>query len=384
MEKRCDVFGQVRGQLITKPARVNRVRVADLLATSVLGAGESDSSTSAGVTQDVLDFEVAASGAELKELLDKGPYVNVDGVWKRLTASLESSILDTTVNLIAANGWDPEDLVGEALLKEVQQHLGASSVPSLPALRKALRSIEADSAAELAAAKAADSAAAAEAAEAAASPGKGKAPESAVTPTKADTKTSSATPAASPAAKAPVAEGHFSLDKKKIDVFRASQLLKMPPAQVRERFQLPAPQPKAKRARHGPGGASGARVDAALGPNLTVDEFATALQELTVASEKPSPEEVWKLLGHNAYLDEFEGTLHALDVTTLSQDPRARLKKLFELQSHWNPGRLSSLIAPSLGAGVKVDVWVMKNARQVFCEIEQGKEERLLTKKFNM
>ena len=91
-----------------------------------------------------------------------------------------------------------------------------------------------------------------------------------------------------------------------------------------------------------------------------------------------------KLLGDEAYLDEFESSLHPLDVFSLPQDPKERLKRLFEMQSHWNDGRLAGFITPTLPVGIKVEPWLLKHTRQVFVELTPGKEVRFLTKKFAM
>mmetsp|Transcript_42230 Transcript_42230/g.106377 ORF Transcript_42230/g.106377 Transcript_42230/m.106377 type:complete len:485 (-) Transcript_42230:65-1519(-) len=362
---KCTVFGQVRGQLITKPTKINVSRVRDLLATTEMGSNSKAGDSVPSVSHDALQYEVAASPKELQAVLEEGPFVLVDGAWRLLSASLERDIIDTTVNLVAAMGWNFEDIDSDALLKQVQQHLGVEVVPSLAVLQTALRTLKGDKSA------ATDSVATTVVSSSTlASPSK---PTQSSAPNVADTGNETGD-------KTPIAKGRLSLDKAKIDVFKAVQLLRMPPSQVRERFQLPPLQPRPKRARHG----TSAAVRDTNGPALQIEEFAAALQELLGIAEKPSIEEVWKVLGDQAYADEFEGTLHWLDTTSLPQDSQQRLQRLFELQSHWNPGRLAALVAPTLGAGIKVDAWLMKHTRAVYVELVQGKEERLIIKKFAM
>jgi len=84
--------------------------------------------------------------------------------------------------------------------------------------------------------------------------------------------------------------------------------------------------------------------------------------------------------GEQCYVDAIEKTIHRMDMTSLPIAPRDRLKRLFEMQSHWEPEKLGKLLSPVL-AGQKVDPWLLKNARSLFIEID-GIEQRLLTKKF--
>lgn len=436
----CEVFAQVRGQLIVKPTKVNSHRVRELLATHALGHEEPTEAEEPlpAVTRTILEYEVAASPAELHSLLDAGPYVEVEGAWRLLPAALEREIVDAAVTLVAARGWCAEDLDAGALLREIQQVLGMGAVPSLSVLRKALRGLEGDApaapatsakaapeeatkaapapappasaaAATVAAAPAApaavpagglDAAVAASAVEPVATaidgataepvatvidatvdgPGSGAGTATAATLAEPTNTVIDATADAGGAGGATASRGpRLHLDKAKIAHFRALQLLRLPPAQVRERFELPAPEPRTKRARHAAAGGPGARDS-----GLQIKEFAAALQEITGAAEPMEPEALLKLLGDRVYVDEFEGTLHTLDPATLPSEPRERLARLLELQAHWRPDRLGALIGPVLGADQKLDTWLIKNTRAVFVEIEQGKEERMLMKKFGL
>ncbi|CAE8587642.1 unnamed protein product, partial [Polarella glacialis] len=112
---------------------------------------------------------------------------------------------------------------------------------------------------------------------------------------------------------------------------------------------------------------------------LQLEEFAAVYRELT--GTEVDADGVMKILGDRAYVDEFEGTIHAIDASALPRDPNERLSRLFELQSHWRPERLAALVAPAL-AGVKVDPWLLKKARQVFVELVPGEELRMMVKKF--
>jgi len=337
---RCTIFAQCRGQLIVKPEKVDVNKVRELLAPSALGQVTGGKSAELFDTA-ALKYEVAAGASELITVLKEGPYVEVDGKWRLLPERLENEILDCAVTVITAMGWKPEAVDGKSLLEEVQTNVrgGEASVPNLLVLEKALRSIIAK-------------------------PG-----DKNVQPDK-EAKEKSAIesqPAPLP--------GVLAVDKQKMNLFRALQILREPAAKVRDRFGLPPPEPK-KSANKRPRLAQGAAVAAGA---LQVDEFAAAYRELT--DTEATSEEVLKVLGNQAYVDEFEGTIHVMDVTALPRDAVARLKRLFELQSHWRPERLAALIAPAL-AGVKVDPWLLKNARQVFVELEPGVESRMLTKKF--
>ncbi|CAJ1380057.1 unnamed protein product, partial [Effrenium voratum] len=164
----------------------------------------------------------------------------------------------------------------------------------------------------------------------------------------------------------------FHLDQEKVNLFRALQILEEKPQQVREKFDLvPVARPPAKRPRiagPSPGGNA-----------LQLDEFIQVFKDLT--SKEVTKDELLKMLALRAYVDEFEGTIHALDASMLPRDPEERLDRLFELQSHWRPERLCSLLTPSLKE-TKVEAWLLKRVRQVFIELNPGEEVRMMTKKF--
>mmetsp|Transcript_54652 Transcript_54652/g.122921 ORF Transcript_54652/g.122921 Transcript_54652/m.122921 type:complete len:174 (+) Transcript_54652:1-522(+) len=164
----------------------------------------------------------------------------------------------------------------------------------------------------------------------------------------------------------------ISLDKTKLDRSKAAQLLRESPNAVRERFQLPAPQPRAKRAR-----LTGASRD---NPPLQLEEFAGAFRELS--GREMTEDELLKLMGNTAYADDLEGTVHPIDPSTLPQEPLIRLKRLFELQSHWRPEHLAGLLAPVMFKDQKVDPWLMKYARTVHLELQKGTEKMMMVKKF--
>jgi len=367
--QQCEVFGQVRGHILTKPIQVNVQRVRALLAKQPLGVELNSGSDSNPLTMRDLQYEVAASPAELSALLESGPFVVVDGVWRLIPTALESEILDTAVNVVSAKGWSPESVNIEALLVEVQSLLGKLAVPTAAVLRKVLRCLLVD--AKLATETAKDSSTEGD---------DSKTQATEIAETKVDTTSSDLAGAVVNAGMATEPPTHLQLDKEKVSRFKVLQVLQMPPAKVRDRFGLGAPEPRQKRARITVG--RPAPVDTSGGPPLTVDEFVAVLQELTGATEKPTHDDVWKVVGNDAYADEFEGTIHGLDHRSLPQDPRERLARLFQLQSHWKPSRIASLIQPVLAPGFKVDVWLLKQARAAFVEIEQGKEERFLVKKF--
>ena len=90
---------------------------------------------------------------------------------------------------------------------------------------------------------------------------------------------------------------------------------------------------------------------------------------------------VEEILGERAYVDVFDDTIHPMDASSLPQDPKLRLRRLFELQTHWRPERLSALMKPAL-PGLKVDKWLMGLTRAAFIEVEKGVETRTLVKKF--
>jgi len=188
----------------------------------------------------------------------------------------------------------------------------------------------------------------------------------------AATGAAAASPAEKPVEKLPVLkEGQVALDAEKIKLFHATQLLRDSPGRLRERFDLPLQASRSKRPRLSAGGAAGAP--------LSIEEFSAAHSALT--GIETTIEELCKIVGDRMYIDEMEGAVHTMDITTLPQEPRERLKRLFELSSHWNQARLASLMSPTV-LNAKIDVWLLKYCRVVYVEFEKGKEVKLLTKKF--
>eukprot|EP00931_Biecheleriopsis_adriatica_P104341 TRINITY_DN79024_c0_g1_i1.p1 TRINITY_DN79024_c0_g1~~TRINITY_DN79024_c0_g1_i1.p1 ORF type:complete len:465 (+),score=137.95 TRINITY_DN79024_c0_g1_i1:31-1425(+) len=344
---RCTVFAQCRGQLIVKAENVDTNKVRELLAPSALGKVDPADDKLYDIA--ALLYEVAGSEEELAKVLAEGPYVEVAGKWRLLPDRLEKEVLEATITVITARGWKPEAVNANDLFEEVQRHVrgGKAAVPNLAVLRKALKQICADkSAAE------------------AVSEGK-EADKGKDTPAKGDGEKAAASD-----------ESLFVFDKQKMNFVRALQHLREPPQKVREQFQLPAPEAKpsaAKRPRLAAKAASGA------GSALHLDEFTSIYKE--ISETEISSEDLLKMLGNLVYIDDFEGTIHALDATALPRDPHERLKRLFEMQTHWRPERLAALLTPAL-KGIKVDPWLMAWARQVFVELEPGNEVRMLTKKF--
>ncbi|CAJ1354821.1 unnamed protein product [Effrenium voratum] len=318
---RCTVFAQCRGQLILKPEKPDASKVRELLRPSALGQVLGTPTFYDFLT---LQKAVASSSKELVELLRDGPYVEVDGKWRLLPEKLQRQILDTALTIVTAQGWDLKDVDGDALLQEVRQALdnGEDSLPSLAVLRKVLVTVE------------------------------GEKTAAEVEPQPASCR--------------------FHLDQEKVNLFRALQILEEKPQQVREKFDLvPVARPPAKRPRiagPSPGGNA-----------LQLDEFIQVFKDLT--SKEVTKDELLKMLALRAYVDEFEGTIHALDASMLPRDPEERLDRLFELQSHWRPERLCSLLTPSLKE-TKVEAWLLKRVRQVFIELNPGEEVRMMTKKF--
>jgi len=362
----AEVFAQCRGQMIVKSARVNTLRLQELLAKQALS---SERRTEAGepetqlLSAEELAYQVAASPGELQEMLNAGPYVQVDGFWRLLPSRLEHEIIDATASLVTANSWKAEDIDPEQLLRAVQEHVGQHAVPTLAVLRKALLKVI-----KLAApATEAEKDASPSAEQAAAPPAEAAAQAAAQADTGGDK-------AGSPAAEISSSQ-NFALDKNRLDRFQIVQLLRQPPAQVRDRFGLPPPEPRAKRPRQDLKASRG-------GDGLQLKEFAAAVQAITGAEEKPNREGIVELLGEAAYVDEFEGTVHNLPVSMLPPSALPRLRGLLELTSHWRPERLSDLLTPVLPVGTKVAAWLLKNTRAVHVEFEAGKEERMLTKKF--
>merc|ERR1712187_960029 len=157
----------------------------------------------------------------------------------------------------------------------------------------------------------------------------------------------------------------IALDVDNVNKFQALQLLHSAPAKLRREFDLPPPPPRPKRPRVG-------AAAAARDPPLQFAEYMKAFR--AKAGLDVTEEDTLKLLGERVLYDEVEGTVQALDTASLPQDAKARLKKLFELQSHWRPEKLAKIMTPAL-ANQKVDPWLMKWARTAFIEIEAGKGE---------
>lgn len=349
----CDIIAQCRGQMMPKAATPDNARVRDLLMPHSLGQIPRPHK----MTTQQLEYEVAASSVELKSLLAKGPYVEHEGGWRLLPASLEREIIDAACTVITAQGWDPAIVDGERLLSEVRNAIadpsedGMLALPCFAVLRKALQSILAAP----------------------------KQHEETDKENQAGDKNVESVPD-----KLKVDDMNtLVLDREKMNMARAVLLLRDPASKVRERFQLERP---AKRARVAGAGGAGAGLMADGGPDgppLQFDEFAKIFVEIT--GKEATPEEVMKLISSSAYVD-GDGSIHPLDVNALPQDPNERLLRLFELQTHWRPERLSVLLEPSLPAGTKVEPWLMKLTRQVFVEIEikegQKEEVRMMTKKF--
>lgn len=359
----AEVFAQCRGNMVAKSVKVNQVRLRELLADQPLSADapEEDAGEQPPMlSKQHLAYQMAASAVELQALLDEGPYVEVDGIWRFLPTGLESEIIDATVSLVTVRGWNLEDLDPDLLLTDVQEHVGKHAVPSVEVLRTAFRNVKVTPVAEKAAVETAvdttTNSGAAEVASVAASAAEG-------TPS-GDAAESGRPP-------------RLALDKAKLDRFQLVQLLRKPPSEVRSRFELPAPEPKAKRARVGPGAGRG-------GDGLQLSELAAALQSLSGAAEALGKEQLAELLGESAYMNELEGTVHNLPPSMLAAEPLDRLKRLLDLTSHWRAERLEALLTTVLPVGTKVAGWILKRTRAVHVEIELGKEERFLTKKFNL
>jgi len=345
----CTVMCQVRGQVTLRPTVPDTQRLRDLLQAHALGqAANSDDAQPRGLSLSALQFEVAASPNELQTMLDKGPYVEIDGAWRLLPSSLERDILDVSVSIVTAQGWSPKAVSIDDLFFEVQQYFGdasANCVPSMNTLLKGLKSIVSEQV------LVADGANKGEAA-----------------PMQVDG-SSSALPGDT-----------IVLDEGKVDQLRVLQLLRDSPAEVRRRFALPAPQTRPKRPRLGGTGAVATASSGRDSMALQLEELVGAFNAMT--GMESSEEDVVKMLDQNAYVDEVEGTVHPLDPTTLPQESKERLKRLFELKTHWRPEALSALVKPTLDAGVKVDIWLAKYTRVIFVEFTEGVELRVLVKKF--
>lgn len=317
--QRCTVFAQCRGQLFVKPEKPDLIKVRELLRPTALSQEIRNDPKFYDFAS--LQHEVASSTKELSTLLSEGPFVEVDGYWRLLLERLKREVLDTALTIVTAQGWQLEAVDGKALLEEVQKILPDSevSVPNLAVLRKVLSGVQKEAL------------------------------------PKSD------------------AETIFVLDAEKVNLSRALQILGDDPHEVRQRFQLPPPVAR-------PAGPKRPRLAAPVqGSALQVDEFLQVFKDLT--SSDMNKESLLEMLATRAYVDEFEGTIHAMDATLLPRDPLERLKQLFELQSHWRPERLNSLMATSL-AGQKVEAWLGKHARQVYMEFTPGEEVRMMTKKF--
>lgn len=342
--KTCEIFAQCRGHLILKPLSSDTQRVRDLLAPHSID--EASESSSEPVTRSFLQFQVAASPKELGAILEQGPYVEQDGVWCWMPAAFEREVTDACLTLISLHNWSLASLDVKKLLAEVQQQLGERSVPSKEVLLNALRDIIHIPAAPAAAAE------------------------------KQQAEAATATDAAPADGGAAVKKGKFALDPEKIKVFHATQLLREAPARLRERFDLPVPAARPKRPRLGAAAAAGG---GGREPLLQIEELAAAFSNVT--GQETTVDDLCQIVGDRMYVDEMEGSVHPLDVTTLPQAPRERLKRLFELSSHWKPDRLASLMTPTV-KGVKIDAWIMKTTRTVYVEFEKGKEIRMITSKF--
>lgn len=367
----AEVFAQCRGQLIVKPVKLNMQRLQEMLANQALNGPQKADITPISKTK--LAYEVAASAAELDKMLEDGPYVEVDGAWWLLPTKLEQEVIDTSSSLVTARGWNFEDLDPEALLEAVQGQLGKDAVPSVAVLRKCLRTVKFVPGEKKKEPEKTDESK--EGDKAAGEKAPSGSPQS--SPQKQATQTAETeleTPSGEAAALDP---NRLALDKGKVHRFQLLQLLKVPPSQVRERFELPLPEPKAKKARTSK---PGNRADA----GLQVKELAAVMQALTGSVEAKDPAALVSFLGDRVYVDELEGTIHNLDPSALVADPKARLARLMDITTHWRPEKLNMLLTPALPAGTKVDAWIMKLCRQVFVEIEEGKEERFLTKKFGI
>lgn len=338
--KRCTIFAQCRGHILLKPLSCDTQRVRDLLAPhSIEETQGATASHSEPMTTSLLQYQVASSPKELQTMLEQGPYVERDGVWQWMPAAFEREVTDIVLNLVSLHSWDVKEVPVEELFRMVKQHFGEDGgryVPSKAVLLNALRGIIVDAGSEEA---------------------------------------SGEKPSGEIAGAGPAAEGKIAFDAEKIKLFQATQLLRETPSRLRERFDLPLPASRPKRPRltsatvAGGGGQAG----------LQIEDFCAAFSALM--GSETTIEELCKIVGDRMYIDEMDGAVHSLDITTLPQEPRERLKRLFELSSHWKPDRLSSLMLPSV-KGVKIDAWLLKWTKTVYHEFEKGKEIKLLTAKF--
>jgi hypothetical protein len=353
----CSIFAQCRGNLFLKPSAGDSQRVRDVLMSQPIEAA-ADGGRGAAITTSQLQYQVAASPKELQQILEKGPYVECAGGWCWTPAAFEREVIDASLNLIAVNGWDKAAVPVKDLFREVQRHFGEDHVPSEEVLRSVFRGLV-KSAPPVAAEKPAEDKKAADSEKVSAESVEKAAPT-------ADSENAGLHKA-----------DELCLDPEKVNVFLATQLLRESPARIRERFDLSElvipPRPKRPRLGNAPAAAGGREA------SLQVEEFVAAFRALT--GSETTIEDLHKILGDSMYIDEMDGAVRPLDISVLPSEPRERLRRLFELSSHWKPERLSLLMAPSVN-GVKVDAWLLKCTRVVYIEFEKGKEIRMMTKKF--
>jgi hypothetical protein len=356
----CTIFAQCRGTLVLKPTPPDLQRVKDLICPHEFGA-ETEGDP---VTTNQLKYEVAASAGELQRILEDGSFVENSNEWFWLPNSMEREIMDTTFSVVQAFGWNARQIDPDLLLNEVRKTLGESGaklLPSLPVFKKILRGVilSKEALAKEAAAKADLS--------------KGDNKENhGVTQTQEGK--GSAIPAE--AAQDDAGPETWALDLSKAAFFSALQILRKEPREVRISYGLEAPVPRSL-----PGSTKRPRL-AAIGMDspLRVEEFVKIYQQES-GDEEATAESLEKLLKNQAYIDLLEGTVNPIDMVALPMEPRLRLKRLFELLSHWKPDVLEALMQPAMGTA-KVAPWLMKTTRTVFVEIEKGSEVRLLVKKF--
>jgi hypothetical protein len=375
MSRECLLFAQVRGNMVVRNATGDTSRIHEMVSQSKFELeprtleeelSPKDGTKNVPVTMLELEHNVAASSSEIQACLDEGPYAEHKGVWKLLTPEFERELIDISLSVVTANGWEKESVDGEALLKAVRNQLGDAGediIPSLDVLKKVLRSVLASPKRPVAGTQNA----AAKPESSAATAAKGIQESTPATAETAAVETEPTVP--------PLPPGIIPLDVQKMERFQAVQLLHMTPADVRHKYQLSTPGPRPKRSRL----ATAASAATGRDQPLLLSEFITAFREAT--GSEATEEHVLSVLGDSARHDEMEGTIHVLDVYELPMEARARLKRLFEMQSHWRSEMLERLLTPTL-ATVKPAVWLQKNARQTFIEFEPGKEERMLVKKF--
>jgi len=374
----CNLFGQVRGQFFLKPTNGDTTKLREILSHHKLDLASSaeQEERTASLSSSALAYDVAASDAEVKSMLNEGPYAEVNGSWKLMTQEFMNEVLDIALAAVTANEWDKSSVDIRDLLGAVQRELGESGervVPTVDVLRKIMKSVVAVPKAEIDDSKAKDDKTAAKGNDAAAKTDGAKAKsDDSTAKTDATDK-----PAEEPKAPAVQDENKFALDVEKVQQFQALQLLHSRPANVRRRFNLSVPQPRPKKQK------TTSTLVAGRDPPLQLSEFVEAYRE--ASGREMSGKDLIKMLGQQVHHDELEDAVQALDVGALPQEPRARLKHLFGLQSHWRPEMLAELIKPTLIIGVKVDPWLAKWARQVFMELgdpEIKNQQRMLIRKF--